>query len=517
MSRKVAASGADNESPWALEISYGAHRFQGRPRLRRCIPSQVHSPIARLHKSRCAQQKCSLSVQYHTAGVATCRELQQQMHFVTGLKQPELSIISFRGCFTLFGRKSQGLAPAGLTLADTHNMAKSGALRLDGIACELPRNVDLQGGKGPSTAFRGAAAYTPGLHIAVIGSGAVNVPCSLQVFAEAGDLVPIPVVRHGHCAALGYRIALLAALSSKMVDRRAISGANFTTQRHPTTYDHISPLKLDLTGKHVLVTGAAYEDGVGYATATAFARAGAAAIAMADLHGVSDDLAARLKSAATQAGRAEPKVVCCKVDISQLDSVRALFDVITEAFGGRLDVVVNNAAHMEPYLPLLETDPDVYWRTYEVNVRGLFNMARTFLPMLLSSRASYEGLCTMVNVASSGALTARPGSGSYRSSKLAVVRWTETLQLEYEDQGLLTFCVNPGAIKTKITETSPEAVRNAFPNRPEIAGDTIVWLAAERREWLGGRYMDCPWDMEEVMAKKDEIINGDKLKMRMAF
>ncbi len=56
--------------------------------------------------------------------------------------------------------------------------------------------------------------------------------------------------------------------------------------------------------------------------------------------------------------------------------------------------------------PLLETDPGVYWRTYEVNMRSLFNMSRILLPMLLSICASHEGLCTMVNVASSGALKA---------------------------------------------------------------------------------------------------------------
>ena len=296
-----------------------------------------------------------------------------------------------------------------------------------------------------------------------------------------------------------------------------MSGGSFTTKRHPTTYDYISPLKLDLTGKHVLVTGAAFEDGVGYATATAFARAGVTAIAIADKHSVSDELAARLKSAAVEAGRAEPTVICCRVDIAHLDSVKAMYDQVVETFDGRLDVVVNNAAHMEPYQSFLDTDPDVYWQTYEVNVRGLFNMARSFLPMLLSSRSYDDSLCTMINVASSGALTARPGSGSYRSSKLAILRWTETLHLEYVHQGVLAFCVNPGAIKTEITKTAPEAVRNAFPNRPEVAGDTIVWLTAERREWLGGRYLDCPWDMNELLAKKDEIVAEDKLKMRMAF
>jgi len=194
-----------------------------------------------------------------------------------------------------------------------------------------------------------------------------------------------------------------------------------------------------------------------------------------------------------------------------------MYDTVSQNFGGRLDVVVNNAAHMEPYKPILESDAGVYWRTWEVNVHGLINMARTFLPMQLSTRAGVDGLCTMINVSSSGALSARPGSASYRSSKLAILRWTETLQLEYGDKGLLTFCVNPGAIKTRITENEPKKVRDALPHRPEMAGDTIAWLAAERREWLGGRYVSCPWDMEELMKKKDEIVEKDKLKVRMVF
>lgn len=216
------------------------------------------------------------------------------------------------------------------------------------------------------------------------------------------------------------------------------SGGQFTATLHSTTYDFISPLKLDLAGKHALITGAAWEDGVGYATATAFARAGASAIAVADLHGVSTDLIEKLKSVSTQAGRSEPVVLGCTVDIANQESVQAMGKVVSRAFDGRLDIVINNAAHMEPNKPLLDSDPDVYWKTWEVNIKGLFNMARTFLPMQLSTRASAaDASCTMINVASSGALSARPGGGSYRSSKLGILRWTETLQLEYGDRGAL--------------------------------------------------------------------------------
>lgn len=89
--------------------------------------------------------------------------------------------------------------------------------------------------------------------------------------------------------------------------RSALSGGTFTTTLHSTTYAYISPLTLDLSGAHVLITGAAHETGVGYATATAFARAGASAIALADIHDIPLALATKLQNASIDAGRASPR------------------------------------------------------------------------------------------------------------------------------------------------------------------------------------------------------------------
>ena len=74
-----------------------------------------------------------------------------------------------------------------------------------------------------------------------------------------------------------------------------------------------------------------------------------------------------------------------------------------------------------------------------------------------------------------------------------------------------------GRSKTKITETMPEEVRNAFPDCPKIASDTIAWMAAEGMEWLDGRYMSRPWDTRELLDLKDEIVEKDKFRMRMTF
>lgn len=48
-----------------------------------------------------------------------------------------------------------------------------------------------------------------------------------------------------------------------------------------------------------------------------------------------------------------------------------------------------------------------------------------------------------------------------------------------------------------------------------MAADTIVYLTQKKREWLAGRYVSCNWDMPEFLAKKDDIVKGDKLKVRM--
>ena len=42
-----------------------------------------------------------------------------------------------------------------------------------------------------------------------------------------------------------------------------------------------------------------------------------------------------------------------------------------------------------------------------------------------------------------------------------------------------------------------------------------MYLASEKRDWLAGRYISSTWDMKELMAKKDEIVDGDKLKAKL--
>ncbi|KAI3572661.1 hypothetical protein IWW34DRAFT_856676 [Fusarium oxysporum f. sp. albedinis] len=66
-------------------------------------------------------------------------------------------------------------------------------------------------------------------------------------------------------------------------------------------------------------------------------------------------------------------------------------------------------------------------------------------------------------------------------------------------------------------EGIPEPMRPAFVDTPELTANSLVFLASERRPWLAGRYINLTWNLPELMSKEDEIVQGDKLKVRLAF
>jgi len=81
---------------------------------------------------------------------------------------------------------------------------------------------------------------------------------------------------------------------------------------------------------------------------------------------------------------------------------------------------------------------------------------------------------------------------------------------------MLTKLDSPGGVLTELSKDLPIAKMNLLNDTPELAGETMVWLSAEKREWLAGRYVSVNWDMNEFLSKKDEIIEKDLLKVRMA-
>ncbi|KAI4942562.1 hypothetical protein J4E91_009955 [Alternaria rosae] len=298
-------------------------------------------------------------------------------------------------------------------------------------------------------------------------------------------------------------------MSKDFGESRASNGLNFVATDRHDTYSYISPSNFNLQGKHVLITGAS--KGVGRATALSYAKAGASCIALgarSDLSTVVKDVQAAAKSA----GRSEPQVLALDLDVTSKDSVDAAAKLVTEKFDGRLDVLINNAGSLASFAGIPDTDPEEWWRDYETSVKGTYLVTRAFWPHVLA------GSKIIINITSIGAVMVVPQSSSYGPAKLASLRLTEFIDNDHGEgkDGMLAMAVHPGGIQTELALGMPGHMHEWLVDTPELAGDTLMWLGAQRREWLGGRYVSACWDMEELSGKKDEVVEKDLLKMRLA-
>lgn len=287
------------------------------------------------------------------------------------------------------------------------------------------------------------------------------------------------------------------------------SGGLVSTERSDT-YPYIDPKKANLKGKNVFITGAS--KGLGKATAISYAQAGASGIALGARSSL-ESVAQEVLQAAKNAGHPEPRIATVSLDVTSRESVEAAAKQISQDLDGSIDILVNNAGYLAEFKDIQDMDPDEWWRTYEVNVKGPYLVFRAFYPLLLKS-----SLKILINVVSVGAFIMLPQSAAYGSSKLATVRITEQINQDNGEgkDGILAIAVHPGGVMTDMGKVLPEHLYSLLPDTPELSGDILAWLGAERREWLGGRYVSANWDMEELSAKKEEIVKRDLLKVQLA-
>ena len=250
--------------------------------------------------------------------------------------------------------------------------------------------------------------------------------------------------------------------------------------------------------------------GIGRAAAISFVKAGVAAIAVAARSALSS-LEREMHDAATAAGKPVPHVKAIPLDILDPDSIERAARTTSDTFG-RLDVLINNAGVMEEFKSTLDCDPDQWWQTWNVNVRGTFLLTRALLPLMLKG-----GDKQIIMLTSIGAFMPAPGGSGYQISKLALLRYADYLNMEYGAQGVVAYALHPGAIPTEIGLTMPKFLQAKLIDKPELAADTMVFLLSEKREWLRGRYVSCTWDMPEFLEKREEIVSEDKLKIRLAL
>lgn len=279
----------------------------------------------------------------------------------------------------------------------------------------------------------------------------------------------------------------------------------FTSTVHHDTYPAVA--KASHKGRTVFITGAS--KGIGRATAISFAKAGAETIIIAARSSLSE-VETEILAAAKEVG-ASPRVIKLTVDVTDEKSVADAAAEIQKTVG-KVDILINNAGYLEKWLPISESDPIGWWKTWEINLKGLYLVTRAILPLVLKSEAK-----TIINISSIGAHLVARGASAYQTSKMAVIKFTEYIVEEYGEQGIVAIPIHPGGVLTDLATNMPEQMHQVLVDTPELAGDVIAWLTQEKQQWLNGRYLSVTWDMPELFARKDEIVKGDKLKVRLAI
>ena len=135
-----------------------------------------------------------------------------------------------------------------------------------------------------------------------------------------------------------------------------------------------------------------------------------------------------------------------QIDIANRASVSSL---VAQVIGrhGCVDAIINNAGIIHPFHPINELDYGVIERMINVNVYGVINVTKEFLPLLLLRPTAH-----IVNVSSLGGLFAFPNQTFYGASKGAVKVFSEGLYAELRNTDVGVTVVFPGAINTNITK-----------------------------------------------------------------
>ena len=232
-----------------------------------------------------------------------------------------------------------------------------------------------------------------------------------------------------------------------------------------------------LENKIAVITGGGR--GIGKATAKLFTNEGATVV-IAEFDEVSG------QSTANELG-----AHFIKTDISNEESVNALFNFISSEFG-QLDILVNNAGILADST-LKKLDPDSFDAVINVNLRGVYLCGRAAADIMIE-----QGSGVILNASSVVAHHGNFGQTNYVASKAGVIGITKVWARELGKDGIRVNAVAPGFIQTNMTAGMPEKVVDMMGEKvplkrwgqPEDVANAYTFLASDEASYISGTVLN---------------------------
>ncbi len=234
----------------------------------------------------------------------------------------------------------------------------------------------------------------------------------------------------------------------------------------------------DLTGKVALVTGSTM--GIGEGIARVLAQAGAHVIISSRK---AEDCARVAAEFAKDGLSAEPRVC----HLGKMEDIASMAAHCKEKHGG-LDILVNNAV-LSPWRSIDETDPALFAKALEVNMRGNW-----YLSVEATRLMKPRGGGSIVNISSVAALHPDKMLGLYSTLKTAMVGMSRAFALEYGEHNIRVNTILPGVIETKLAQAFDDKARETILNgtplhrigAPEEIGYAVLYLCAPSGAFVTG-------------------------------